>query len=82
MVPTGGVENIITIVLWIYLIGALALFVGFYWRAQTAEYHPDHQDGDEEVLRSKGVWTKWFLYVMIIIMCVLVVIVCLLFCSI
>jgi len=67
----GGVDNIVTIVIWVYLVAILALFIGFYWKASIAKYNPSLKHEDDEnvhTLSAKGFWTRRYLAIMLIIM--------------
>jgi len=67
----GGVDNIVTIVIWVYLVTILALFIGFYWKASIAKYNPSLKHEDDEnvhTLSAKGFWTRRYLAIMLIIM--------------
>ena len=43
-----GVDHIVTVVIWVYLVTILALFIGFYWKASTTEYTPSMEDDDSD----------------------------------
>jgi hypothetical protein len=70
----GGVDNIVTIVIWVYLVTILALFIGFYWKASTSKYNPSLRQEDKEskhALSARGFWTRRYLGIMLIIMAVI-----------